>query len=215
MARRTAAVEQTRRRIIEAAMQCHAEQGIVATSLQDVARRADVALGTVYRHFPTLEDLVGACGEQFFALLGLPDREQSRARFRGARSRAERIERLLAEVTALYRPAAGAFLHVRDARRELQAAADGHERLEGAIDLLVDEALRPLRPSVAQRHAVRALLDARFWTTLLDHGLDADAAEALLAALIDRALLGDPAAAGSHPDLSSTRGRPPPAARRP
>lgn len=188
MERRTAAVEQTRRRIIEAAMQCHAERGIVGTSIQDVARRADVALGTVYRHFPTLEDLVGACGEQFFTMLGLPDRDEAMARFSGARSRPERIERLVTEVSSLYRPAAAAFLHVRDARHELQAAAEGHERMEGAIDLLVDEALRPLRASPDQRQAVRALLDARFWTTLLDHRLDADGAERLLADLVDRAL---------------------------
>lgn len=188
MERRAAAVEQTRRRIIEAAMQCHAEQGIVETSIQDVARRADVALGTVYRHFPTLEHLVGACGEQFFTTLGLPDRDEARARFRGARSRAERIERLLEEVSSLYRPAAVAFLHVRDARNEFQAAAEGHQRMEGAIDLLVDEALRPLRPSVEQRRAVRALLDARVWTAVIEHGVEADAAERLLAELLDRAL---------------------------
>lgn len=188
MERRAATVEQTRRRIIEAAMQCHAEQGIAGTSIQDVARRADVALGTVYRHFPTLEDLVGACGEQFFTMLGLPNREEAKARFREARSRPERIERLIGEVASLYRAAADAFLHVRDARHELRAAAEGHERMEGAIDLLVEEALRPLRPSLEQRRTVRALLDARVWTTLLDHGLDEEAAERLLADLVDRAL---------------------------
>lgn len=62
------------------------------------------------------------------------------------------------------------------------------KRMETAIDLLVEEALRPLRPRLAQLRAVRALLDARFWTTLLDHGLEAGAAEKLLTDLVDRAL---------------------------
>jgi AcrR family transcriptional regulator len=188
MERRAAAVEATRRRIIEAAMRCHAEQGMRATSFEDVARRADVALGTVYRHFPTLDDLVGACGEVFFAMLGLPDRADVKARFRGARSRRERIERLVAEVAALYRPAAGAFLRVREAGDDFRAAAEGHRRMEGAIDLLVEEALRPLRPTRQQRRVVRALLDARFWMTLVEHGVDANAAERELADLVSCAL---------------------------
>lgn len=165
-------------------MQCHAEEGMLATSLQDVAHRADVALGTVYRHFPTIEDLVGACGEVFFALLALPDREEAKARFRGARSRRARVERLVGEVASLYRTAAGAFLGVREARDDLRAAAEGQRRMEGAIDLLVDEALRPLRATEEQRRLVRALLDARFWVTLVEHGLDPDAAELQLVDLV-------------------------------
>jgi AcrR family transcriptional regulator len=183
-----AAVEETRRRIIEAAMQLHAERGMLETSFQDVAHRADVALGTVYRHFRTLEELVGACGETFFAWLDLPDREEANARFRGARSRRERIERLVGEVAALYRPAAGAFLRVREARDEFRPVAEGHQRMEGAIDLLVEEALQPLRTTREQRRTVRALLDARIWTTLVDHGLDANAAERQLVDLVQCAI---------------------------
>ena len=35
-------------------------------------QRADVALGTVYRHYPTLDDVVAACGEAWFELYPLP-----------------------------------------------------------------------------------------------------------------------------------------------
>ena len=41
-------------------MHLHLEQGIVATTWEDIARRADVATATVYRHYPTLDELVGA-----------------------------------------------------------------------------------------------------------------------------------------------------------
>ncbi|MGH2896946.1 MAG: TetR/AcrR family transcriptional regulator [Solirubrobacteraceae bacterium] len=174
MERRSAAVEHTRQAILEATMRCHARQGILATSVQDVAREADVALGTVYRHFPTLNDLVSACGQASLASLGLPDDQEAKQRFDGARSHPERIARLVDAVASLYQPAAKSFLAVRDAADALPAAAQGHKRMEHAIDSLVEEALRPLPVSANQRRTVRALLDARFWETLTEHGLDAE-----------------------------------------
>lgn len=188
MERRAAAVDQTRRAIVEATMRCHARQGILATTIQDVAKEADVALGTVYRHFPTLNDLVGACGQASLELLGLPDRRQAKQRFDGARSRTERIARLLDAVASLYQPAAKSFLAVRAAADTLPAAAQGHRRMEHAIDILVEEALRPLKVSADQRRTVRALLDARFWETLTEHGLDNDSKRSELTRLLTCAL---------------------------
>ena len=43
-----------RRRIVEATFELHSEKGVVDTSMQDIADRADVALHTVYRYFPTI-----------------------------------------------------------------------------------------------------------------------------------------------------------------
>jgi AcrR family transcriptional regulator len=172
MERRAASVEQTRQAILQATMRCHARQGILATTIQDVATEADVAVGTVYRHFPTLNDLVTACGEASLKLLALPDRQAAKRSFQGARSVPERVGRLVDAVAALYEPAAKSFLAVRDAAGSLPAAAQGHKRMESAIDVLVEEALRPLSVSADQRRTVRALLDARFWETLTEHGLD-------------------------------------------
>lgn len=59
--RRAQAQEQTRIRIIEATVHLHGEKGVLATSYADIAREADVALPTVYKHFPTREDLVSSC----------------------------------------------------------------------------------------------------------------------------------------------------------
>lgn len=188
MERRTAAVEQTRQAILEATMRCHARQGILETNVQDVAREADVALGTVYRHFPTLNDLISACGTASLEALGLPDRQDAEQRFHGARSQAERIARLLDAVASLYEPAAKSFLAVRAAADALPAAAQGHRRMEEAIDILVEEALRPVKVSAEQRRTVRALLDARFWETLSDHGLDTEGKRHELTRLVTCAL---------------------------
>jgi len=46
-----------RDRLIEVAAAAFAENG-VETSLEDIARRAGVGIGTLYRHFPTREHLV-------------------------------------------------------------------------------------------------------------------------------------------------------------
>jgi AcrR family transcriptional regulator len=47
-----------RERIVEAARELFAECG-AATQMDDVARRAQVGVGTVYRHFPTKQALLG------------------------------------------------------------------------------------------------------------------------------------------------------------
>ncbi|MYZ49736.1 TetR/AcrR family transcriptional regulator [Rhizobiales bacterium L72] len=47
-----------RDKLVEAAARVFAEQGGVDASLEDIARRAGVGIGTLYRHFPTREHLV-------------------------------------------------------------------------------------------------------------------------------------------------------------
>ncbi|HVE68365.1 MAG TPA: helix-turn-helix domain-containing protein, partial [Solirubrobacteraceae bacterium] len=55
-----------RERIMEAAREAFAESGLDA-QMEDLARRAGVGVGTVYRHFPTKEALVEALVEDYFA----------------------------------------------------------------------------------------------------------------------------------------------------
>ncbi|MFJ9948840.1 TetR/AcrR family transcriptional regulator [Kitasatospora sp. NPDC091207] len=57
-----------RDRVLEAAAEVVAEQGTQA-SLRDVARRAEVGLGTLYRHFPTREALLETLLRRRFELL--------------------------------------------------------------------------------------------------------------------------------------------------
>ena len=57
MSKRAAAAARTRARIVEATRELHGEQGIAATSWDDIAARAGVGVGTVYRHFPSKAEL--------------------------------------------------------------------------------------------------------------------------------------------------------------
>ena len=54
-----------RKRVLEAAAHEHARHGS-ALGMQDVARRAGVGVGTVYRHFPSRQALIEAIATPFF-----------------------------------------------------------------------------------------------------------------------------------------------------
>lgn len=58
--KRQCPTEATRQRIVEATAALHAERGIAATTMKDIAARADAGAGTLYHHFPTYEDVVRA-----------------------------------------------------------------------------------------------------------------------------------------------------------
>ena len=62
--RRKAATEQTRQRIVDSTVRLHAEHGAMATTYAMIAKDADVAIPTVYNHFPQIGDLLGACTGQ-------------------------------------------------------------------------------------------------------------------------------------------------------
>ena len=51
--------ERNRQRLLEAAKAAFGENG-ASTSLEDIARAADVGIGTLYRHFPTRDALIEA-----------------------------------------------------------------------------------------------------------------------------------------------------------
>ena len=63
-----------RQRILDAAVDVFAEQGADA-QIDDVARRADLGVGTIYRHFPTKEALVAELVRQKFVAFAEHARE--------------------------------------------------------------------------------------------------------------------------------------------
>jgi AcrR family transcriptional regulator len=63
----------TRRRITEATVKLHGTVGPARTTIKDVAAEAGVQRATVYRHFPDLESLFGACSAHWASLNPPPD----------------------------------------------------------------------------------------------------------------------------------------------
>jgi len=178
MRKRAAAVERTRRRILEATMAVHDEQGIAAGRWPDIAERAGISLATLYRHFPTQEELVTACGELTMELVDPPAPERAAEAFAGIEGREARIERLVHETFGFYERAGRIVDNVRRDRLALPVLADAHERLEAGLDALVREALEPLGARDRDVALARALTDVRVWEALRQRGCDAEEAVA-------------------------------------
>ena len=185
MTKRAAAVEATRRRIVEATVAAHRELGIQATSWDEIADRAGVGVGTVYRHFPSLHELLPACGEVVADTLALPAPEDAPELFRGARSTRERIKRLVAEIFGAYERGAPFVWNVRREREDLPELESYHRHVEGSFEALTREALAPLRPSERDVAVVRALTDVTTWTALTERFSFAEARN-VTASLVER-----------------------------
>jgi AcrR family transcriptional regulator len=184
MTRRASAAAETRRRIIDATRELHTEQGIAATSWDAIAARAGVGVGTVYRHFPSLDELVPACGEVSMDLVALPDPAAVPAMFDGLRTPRERLERLVGEAFAIYERGARE-LHV--VRREPEAhpsVAVLSDALEASLSALVDSALEPLGATAQDRAVARAMVDLDTWEAFRSAGLDSASAVAAVSEML-------------------------------
>jgi AcrR family transcriptional regulator len=146
--------QRNRDALLEAASAAFAEHG-TDTSLEDVAKRAGVGIGTLYRHFPTREALVEA------------------AYRRGVEAMCDEAAQLL----GTHRPAAALELWMttfvgyvatkRGLASTLKQAADGnvellahvHNRLRTTMETLVEAAATAgeIRPDVAPADLLRAI----------------------------------------------------------
>ena len=168
-------------------MGLHAERGALGTGWDDIAARADVAVATVYRHFPSLDELVPACAETVFHVAGLPTPDQADRIFEGLDTPAARLERLIRGTCECYAKAEG-WLHA--ARREsdlvpaLRRAVDVQQQ---SMDILVRAAVRG---SVSGRtvKVLVALTDFPFWKSLKDRGLSDRAATDVVVNLVGEQL---------------------------
>ncbi len=171
MSKRAAAVAQTRQRIVEATRELHGAQGIAATSWDDIAARAGVGVGTVYRHFSSLDELIPACGEVTMQVLALPDPSTLPARFEHATEPAERIERLVREAFAIYERGASELRAIRREGDVHPRVAQDRDQLQALLTALVDTALGPLNATQQDRAIARAMIDLNTWDALRDQGL--------------------------------------------
>lgn len=178
---RAAKVEETRRRIVAASTALHAEQGILATSYEHIARRAGTAPATVYRHFPSLNELLPACAQSIHVLRPLSP-EQAADTFRGVDGLELRLRVLVLGTCECYARDQG---WLQAARREetLVPVLQEIARVQRQnLRLLVHAALAGSGASEVVERVVAALLDFPVWQSLRDVGLtEDDAAEQILA----------------------------------
>jgi AcrR family transcriptional regulator len=167
LGKRAEAVEETRRKIIQATFELHGEKGVLATSMQDIAERADVALRTVYYHYPTVDDLVAGCGKKVIALLAPP----TPAIFSGVTTFEERVRQLVQELFAMYERGSPMIDVARREQGEVTGLADFVTNDAASREALVREALRPFKPRLRTIHEVAALTDFYVWKALTQQNL--------------------------------------------
>jgi AcrR family transcriptional regulator len=179
MDKRRAAVEETRQRILEATLALHSEKGIFGTSWQDIAHRADVSVGTVYKHFPSLDELVPACGELMYAITQPPSLEDAPQIFAGAHSLEERLERLVGELFAFYERGAP-YIETDFQERQLPMVQEWEAHMRATIAGLVREALLPVEPDEGTVRAVSALLDFSTFKSFLERSIHKEQAAKIM-----------------------------------
>ncbi len=164
------ATERTRQRIVEAAMALHAEQGVLATSYEQIAERAGTAPATVYRHFPTLADLLPACARSIHVLQPVSP-QLTADLFRGLERPSSRLEVLVQGTCECYERD-GAWL--RAARHEehvLKPLEELARRHRENLALLVRAALEGTNASERTARVLAALIDFPVWEALQAAGL--------------------------------------------
>jgi AcrR family transcriptional regulator len=182
LGKREAQVEGTRRRIVDAVVRLHSELGIVATTYEAIAEAADVAVATVYRHFPSLDELVPACGNRIMEITQPPGPNI----FDGKETLEERVR---AFVSAIF----DFWLRARSYLERPMADADRvpvlAQRLEMQTRLIETLARQALGESADDGDALRLLLaltDLRAWMALADHGLAERAPEIVSGIVLSR-----------------------------
>ncbi len=179
MDRRRASVEETRRRIVEATLALHTEKGMFDTSWRDIAERADVSVATVYKHFPSLDELVPACGALIMSITGPPSLEDAPRIFKDARTLEERLERLVSELFDFYERGE-AYMEVGAKERQLPAVREWEAGMRAVREGLAREALRPVRPDERTVRALGALLDFPVFKSFRRHDVTKAEAEEMV-----------------------------------
>jgi AcrR family transcriptional regulator len=181
LGKREAAREATRERIIAATFELHREKGVVATSMHDIAARSDVALRTVYNHYPTIDDLVRGCGRKVTALLAPP----TPAIFDRIDTLDERLRVMIDALFAMYERG-GDYIDL--ARREQAIVRPLAPFVEADADArtgLAREALRPFTTRAHEVSAVAGLSDYYVWKALTQQEMTThEAADVVLRSLV-------------------------------
>lgn len=194
--------EETRRRITEAVVELHRTVGPARTKVTEVAERAGVSRMTVYNHFPTEADLIGACSAHWAAQNPFPDPapwaavEGPRARLRAA----------LTDLYGFYEATEDMMGNVlRDAPivEPLEEIMDERWQpyVDGVVDALAegwtDGAAVDGGAKEAVRAALRVVVDFRTWRLLATSTPDTAAAVRVAVAMV-----AGPVAAPGHPSPS-------------
>lgn len=179
MGARADAVSETRQRLVEAAKSLHAERGVLPTGWDDIAERAGVSVATVYRHFPSLAELIPACARSVFDIIAPPALDEAGKKFSGD-SAQDRLEEFVRASCQCYGKGRG-WLHAAHRERDFVPELDAALRiLDQSLEVLI-AAAAGRRLSRVESRSLFALCDFPFWRSLVAGGLpDRDVEEEIV-----------------------------------
>jgi AcrR family transcriptional regulator len=176
LGRRAETAAETRQRLVEATAALHAERAISATSLRDIAERANVSVGTAYHHFPSYLDAVRACGAHVMAASPLPPESI----FDGIDALDERVQVFVRELSGWYGRVPW-LEHVRAERSLYGPVEEGMSHVEHGIEQLARLAARC---TADEARTVAALADVSVYSSLSRAGMPAGRVPARIAEVI-------------------------------
>jgi len=181
--RRAERQDETRQRIVDAAVELHQTKGLSATTISDIAELANVGRVTVYRHFPDEESLVGACSGEYFERHPLPDLTP----WASIPDVTARLRRGLRETYAYHRETEPMMSRVIADARDLPIMAPYHAHWRRAAEILA-----AAWPAKSRNKSLRAVLGLALgfdtWRTLIrDQNLTDDQAIELMLRLTGNA----------------------------
>jgi len=183
MGARADTIAATRDRIVRAAMELHAEQGVLATSWDEIAVRAGVSTATAYRHFSSLGELVPACARTVFDIITPPTVTEARDQFATLTSASARLEALVRRSCHCYAMGEG-WLHAAQRERDfVPTLADALAVIEATLDTLILAAVGTQVPRI-DRQLLFVLCNFPFWKSLCDCGHSTRAAENVIVRLV-------------------------------
>ena len=157
MSRRAASRNETRNRIVEATAKLHGERGVLGTTWQDIAREADVSVSTVYAHFPSLDELLPACGQLVMSRVRPPTAGDADEIIGDAHGTRERLLRVARALFSFYERG-GPHIEVDIRERQLPGMREWEESQRATVAALVRAALVDEAPTAASRAADQRVL---------------------------------------------------------
>jgi AcrR family transcriptional regulator len=170
MTRRAAGREETRARIVEATAKLHGELGVLGTTWQDIAREADVSVSTVYAHFPSLDELLPACGQLVMSRVRPPSAGDADAIIGDADGTRERLLRVARALFSFYERG-GPHIEVDIRERELPGMREWEESQRATVVALVGAALVREAPAAAGVKLISAFFDLPTYKALRTRGV--------------------------------------------
>jgi AcrR family transcriptional regulator len=179
MERRSRHVAQTRERILDAATELFGKRGAQATTMIEVARRADVSPTTVGNHFPTQESLIEAVVDRVLADIQVPESTI----FAGVRSLSGRLQVLTRSMYAFFERTVHWFGLLGAELTVVPALARAEAAFWHSIRQLYEHALADSDDEVLAK-TLAGLLHPATFGALRAAGMSADESAAVVADLL-------------------------------